>query len=38
MSPAFDAGFGVFVVLSVALVVSVVRYTRRLGRERRERD
>ncbi len=35
MSPGFDAGFGAFLLLSVVLVVSVVRYARRLGRERR---
>jgi len=34
---AFDVGFGAFVVLSVALVVSVVRYTRRQSREGRGR-
>jgi membrane protein implicated in regulation of membrane protease activity len=33
---SFYAGFGVFVVLFVVLVVCVVRYTRRLGKERRE--
>ncbi len=29
---AFDAGFAAFVALSLVLVVSVVRYSRRLGR------
>ena len=31
---AFDAGFAVFLALLVVLVVSVGRYSRRLGRPR----
>jgi hypothetical protein len=33
---AFDIGFAVFLALFIVLVVSIVRYTRRLGREGRK--